>query len=170
MNLVALIALQALTILTIAAFIRALGRRRRATPLVAPTTPQTTTSHTTPPHRAVGPLQQLLGRARKGMALAGLLLGFAFLPWPTAWALSATLAPALSTLQAWIVRNMDIVTIAAVIVALAEPLIVRLFKGLCQIPRVLWLLTCLARVQIQIGYWRIRNWYARRTSQKFGPA
>jgi hypothetical protein len=86
MNLAALIALQALTILTIAAFIRAIGRRRRAPPLVAPTTPQTTTSHTAPTHRAAGSLQQLLGRARKGIALAGLLLGFAFLPWPTAWA------------------------------------------------------------------------------------
>jgi len=170
MNLVALIALQALTILTIAAFIRALGRRRRTPPLVAPTTPETTTSTITPPHRAVGPLQQLLGRARTGMALAGLLLGFAFLPWPTAWALSATLAPALSTPQAWIVRNMDIVTIAAVIVALAEPLIVRLFKRLCRIPRVLWLLVRLARVQVQIGYWRIRNWHARRTGEEFGPA
>jgi hypothetical protein len=169
MNLVALIALQALTILTTAAFIRALGRRRRTPPLVAPTTPQTTTS-TTPTHRAVGPLQQLLGRARKGMALAGLLLGFAFLPWPTAWALSATLAPDLSTLQAWIVRNMDIVTIAAVIAALAEPLIVRVFKWLRQIPRMVWLLVRLARVQVQIGYWRIRNWHARRTGQEFGPA
>jgi hypothetical protein len=152
-----------LAILGISALLRALRRPRnrdRSTTQPSPTSADTPVAPT--PLIFDMPSRRLLRRAGEGLLLAGLVLVAALLPWPTAWAFSAALAPDVHRAQIFILRNTDCITIATTVFSMIEPLIVLLFKRLRQVPRLLRLCMRLAWVRVKLDYWRTRNWHARR--------
>jgi hypothetical protein len=108
----------------------------------------------------------LMRRAVCGMLLAVSLVVFALLPWPTAWAISAAVAPDVQQIQAFVLRNVDMVTIGAVVFALLEPLLIGaiclLLSSIFAAPRVVWQVARLLGVTIALGYWCIRRRMARR--------
>jgi hypothetical protein len=119
--------------------------------------------------RAPGPRLRLVGRATLGALLALALLVLALLPWPTAWSTAAALATSVSTAQALARDNIDLVTIVAVITAIAEPAIIavatrclhllqRLVQALVTLPRCTVLLARLAWLSVRITTLRLRNW------------
>ena len=99
----------------------------------------------------------LLLRAARGLLLAALLLLLALLPWPTAWATSAALAPIIQPWRLVIVQQLDVLIVSVVGLALSEPLLLRLLRTLRTTPQLCWLLVQLAWITGQIAYWRYRN-------------
>jgi hypothetical protein len=100
----------------------------------------------------------LFWRAARGLLLAGLLVLLALLPWPTAWATSAKLAPTILPCRLWIIANLDVVISGLVVFALIEPMLARILGPIRHSPRLLVLLAQLAWVCVRITYWRCRNW------------
>jgi hypothetical protein len=131
------------------------GPKPAGTPNAVPVSAHIEPTSTAP---AARPRYTLLLRAARGLLLAGLLVFLAVIPWPTAWATSAALAP---TVQSWrlaIVHHIDVITVSLVCFATIEPPLRRLFSAITHIPRLLGLLAQLVWVQLRIGYWRYRNW------------
>jgi hypothetical protein len=115
--------------------------------------------------------RRMAWRGVQGIALGLLLLFMALLPWPTGWATSTPLASDVATLQAALVAHADLLLLVTVSLALLEPILVALWRGLWWIirnllqglrhaPRTLWLLGCLILILCRVGYWRFRNWRA----------
>jgi hypothetical protein len=159
-----------LAILGIGALVRLFKRRRTPSPtntvLAAPPDPIATValSHLFQVRPQIGSARwRLLRRAIDGALIAFVLVVFALLRWPTAWATSAACAPLVHMLQASIRNNVDLITIGAISLAVLEPLIAGVARRLLQLPRAIWLLSRLAWVYGRIGYWRARNWRLRRS-------
>jgi len=102
----------------------------------------------------------LLLRAARGLMLAALLLLLTLLPWPTAWATSAALAPIVQPWRLAIVQQLDVLIVSLIGIALIEPLLLRLLRTLRATPLLCWLLARLIWVAIQLAYWRYRTWRA----------
>jgi hypothetical protein len=159
-----------LIILGIGALIRLL-RQRRVSPINEPPHAPTLTPTMalapadTPGAQRTSNLKRLVRRAVCGMLLALSLVVFALLPWPTAWAVSAAAAPDVHHVQAFVLRNVDAVTIGAVVFALLEPLLIGaiclLLSSLFAAPHLVWQIARLLGVTIALGYWCIRRRLAR---------
>jgi hypothetical protein len=92
--------------------------------------------------------------------LSGLILALAFIPPPAAWATSVMWLPYVQIGRQWIIHNIDVLTVAAVMIASIEPALLRLLalaRLVIYAPRLLYLLVGLVWVYLQIGYWRYRN-------------
>jgi hypothetical protein len=100
----------------------------------------------------------LLIQAARGLLLAGLVLAFALIPWPTAWTTSVTLLPHVQPWRRAIVHHVDVITVSLVVVATIEPLLVQLLSLIQHTPRLLGLLVQLVWVLLRLSYWRYRNW------------
>jgi len=100
----------------------------------------------------------LFWSAARGLLLAGLLVLLVLIPWPTAWATSAALAPTILPCRLWVIANLDVLTSGLVVFALIEPMLTRVLGALRRSPRLLVLLARLAWVRVRITYWRCRNW------------
>jgi hypothetical protein len=173
-----------LAILGIGAFVRWLrryGTKHTAHPSDVPAAPTTTAlvsacmpsgQHTS------GAKRRLVLRAVYGMLLAFLVVLFALLPWPAPWAMSAALAPDVQRVQAFVLRNVDVVTFGALALAVAEPLLVGivgllcqiaglLFKAVCRVPHLLWQIAHLTRLIIALGYWQVRRRRAQQRWQQY---
>jgi hypothetical protein len=147
-----------LAILGLSYVFRRLRRRERDhTPAVAPPAILAPTA-TTPPSPAARPRNALLWRAARGLLLTGLLVLVALMPWPTAWATSAALAPTIQPWRLWVIANLDVLTVSLVVLAMIEPLLSRLLGAIWHIPHLIGLLARLVWVRVRVSYWRYRNW------------
>ena len=149
-----------LTILGLTYLFRRLRRRDRDTQsAVTPhSVPVSLPRITAPVRLAARHHTTLFWRAARGLLLAGLLVLLALLPWPTAWATSAAVTPAILPCRLWIITNLDVLTSGLVVFALIEPMLARIREPLRGSPRLLVLLAQLAWVRVRITYWRCRNW------------
>jgi hypothetical protein len=118
---------------------------------------------------------RLLLRALRGLALAALLVIAALEPWPTAWSASAFLVPYAHGYKLWALRHVDVITVASVVSALLEPLLLvllrllrtlawRLWRGLCATPRALATIANICRLLLTLLHWRL---HCRRLRQRW---
>ena len=134
---------------------RELGPKPAGTPNAVPVSAHIEPTPAAPTAR---PRYALILRAACGLLLAGLLVFLAVIPWPTAWATSAALAPAVQPWRLAIVHHIDVITVSLVCFATIEPLMLRLFSAITHTPHLCGLLAQLVWVQLRISYWRYRNW------------
>ena len=139
--------------------------RRRARDPQGATPPQSVpdpvSSSAVPPKQEMRAHTALLGHAARGLLLAAMLILLALIPWPTAWAMSAVIAPAVQPWRRWVVDNVDVLTIGLVIFALIEPLLSRLLGAIRHFPHLIGLFAQLVWVVGRVAYWRYRNWQRR---------
>jgi hypothetical protein len=149
-----------LAILGIGYLLRQWRRREREhTPVGAPNAiPALAFTAATPMAPAARPRAALLLRAARGLLLAGLLMLLAVIPWPTAWATSAALAPIVQPWRLTIIQHGDVIIVSLVSIATIEPRLLRLLSALRFTPQLCGLLTRLVWVACRIAYWRYRNW------------
>jgi hypothetical protein len=155
-------AVDLLALLGLTYLIRRLRRREHdGTSTIASPIPYNAISSDTVATRATlvaRPANALLPRAACGLLLVGLLAVLTLLPWPTGWATSAALAPAVQLWRLWIIANLDVLTVSLVVFAILEPLLSPLLGALWHTPRLLRLLIRLLWIYLHISYWRYRNW------------
>jgi hypothetical protein len=149
--------MEILALLGVGALVRALRRSSKRDATASPYTVDPFVAPINSPGR-MGPRLALVLRAGHGLLLAALRLLFALLPWPTAWATSAALAPTIDIWRRAVLAKIDVITAALVGLALIEPLVLPIIRALTYVPRLLFLLTQLAWVQLRVLHWRFCNW------------
>ena len=149
-------------------FVRLLRRRSRSIAQPAATgrdrsgAAGATIQTRTPAPRPRSAKRRLVLRAAQGLLIALLLILCSLLEWPRAGVTSAAIAPDVRLAQAYLWDNRDLLLLGSVVIAMSEPLLIRIVRAVLELPSAMWLIGQLLCVGLRLAYWRIRqcstNW------------